>query len=43
MGLEESQIGQVNEDTLFKVLQFEDCDVPLQEAMTRDQINLEAF
>jgi hypothetical protein len=41
--LKESQIGQVDEDTLFKVLQYEDCAVPIQEAMTRDQINLEAF
>ena len=25
------------------MLQYEDCDVTIQEAMTRDQINLEAF
>ena len=43
MRLKESQIGEVDENTLFKVLQYEDCDVPIQEAMRRDEINLEAF
>lgn len=41
--LKESQIGEIDENTLFKVLQYEDCDVPIQEAMSRDQINIEAF